>query len=61
VEYVDPHDVNDIRRGLQLVLASPEMAHGLSERGVCRANEFVWKKTGERFLEILGDVVKGTG
>jgi glycosyltransferase involved in cell wall biosynthesis len=51
--YVDPLDVGDIRRALELGLRDVELRRRLSEGGLVRAREFSWERTARDTLAVL--------
>ncbi len=59
---VNPHEVDDIARGIRQVLESPERKHDLIEKGLRRSQLFSWKKTAQETLAIFKNIkyYKGT-
>ncbi len=53
---VDPYSVPSIAEGMQEVLMDEKLRESLVEKGFRRANEFTWKKTAERTLEVYRTV-----
>jgi glycosyltransferase involved in cell wall biosynthesis len=50
--YVDPDDVASIGRGIELMLESPRRTEARRERGRARAEQFSWKETASRVLDV---------
>lgn len=61
VHYVDPLDVDDIRRGLQEMIDSPELLAELSAKGLARAADFSWAKTARNTAEIYRQALAALG
>ena len=53
VAYVDPRDVDDIRRGLAHVLADPQAREVMARRGRERAARFTWAQFTQRTRRAL--------
>jgi len=51
--YVDPLDVEDIRRGLELGLRERELRERLEAGGLDRARTFTWERTARETLAVL--------
>jgi glycosyltransferase involved in cell wall biosynthesis len=51
--YVDPLDVDDIRRGLEQGLVDEALRLRLAEAGRARAETFSWERTARETLEVL--------
>lgn len=50
---IDPHNVEDLRHALALVLSDDVLANELREKGLERASHFSWDKTARKTLEVL--------
>jgi alpha-1,3-rhamnosyl/mannosyltransferase len=59
VEYVDPHNTDNITATLERLLADPERRAELSARARARAAEFSWARTAEITLGVLVDAAQG--
>ncbi len=53
VEYVNPHSVEDMRRGLALVLTDEKYAQELVEKGLIRKDHYSWEKAAQQLLDTL--------
>jgi alpha-1,3-rhamnosyl/mannosyltransferase len=51
--YVDPLDVDDIRRGLEQGLRDPDLRQRLAAAGAERATAFSWERTARETLSVL--------
>jgi len=51
--YVDPFNINDLVRALNLVLNNPDKKHQLISAGLTQSAKFTWQKTAENFQVIL--------
>ncbi len=56
VLYVNPHDVDDIRRAIERVLSDKGLREELKERGIKRAGLFSWSDSARRLLDIIKEV-----
>ncbi len=54
--YVDPHDVEDIRRGIQKVISDRGLREELEKKGMERAKLFSWKASARRLLDVIREV-----
>jgi glycosyltransferase involved in cell wall biosynthesis len=54
---IDPTDENDIAAALHMLGSDASLRRELSTRGVARAAEFSWEKTGRETLAVYEDVV----
>lgn len=52
-ELVDPFDVEDMARGLSLVLGDAEHRRGLIQRGLARAPHFTFDRCGRQTLDVF--------
>jgi glycosyltransferase involved in cell wall biosynthesis len=52
--YCDPHDAQDIMAKVERILDQPDMAAGLVERGLRRAEDYSWRNCALRTLERIG-------
>ncbi len=50
---VEPSDVEGLSRAIERVLGEPELAAAMVEKGLARAREFSWERTGTAVLEGL--------
>lgn len=55
-EFVDPHDVEDIARGIERVLDDQELASELVRRGFDQVSRYEWSNTADDLIEILDSV-----
>jgi glycosyltransferase involved in cell wall biosynthesis len=51
--YVDPRDVEDIRRGLAELMGDQTLRASCAEAGKARAQEFDWTATSHKVLDVL--------
>jgi len=57
VVYVDPNDVDDIRRGIERVFNfSPEVRQEIITKGLAQAKKFSWEKTARETLKVYEEV-----
>ncbi len=54
--YVDPHDVEDIRRGIQKVISDRGLREELRNMGMERVRLFSWKASAHKLLEVIKEV-----
>jgi glycosyltransferase involved in cell wall biosynthesis len=57
---VDPYDVNEIAKAIDLILSNENLRNEMIERGLKQAKKFSWKKTAEETLKVYEDVYKET-
>ncbi len=57
-EYVEPHDVADIARGITKVLSAHAVQEELKCKGRERAAQFSWQKSAEKHMQIFEEVIK---
>jgi len=57
----DPADVTDIARALRAILGSEELRRELARRGLQRAAEFSWERTGRQTLRVYDEVTSRAG
>ncbi|MBD2292138.1 glycosyltransferase family 4 protein [Anabaena sphaerica FACHB-251] len=50
---INPYNVGEITAAMQAIINDLEMRKQLSEKGLKRANQFSWKKTGIATVEVL--------
>jgi len=53
VQYVEPHNVQEIAEKITEVLSDNDLRNALCDRGLKRVEEFSWKKCGRETLEII--------
>jgi len=53
---VDPYNVTSIALGLDQVLANPELAKSLSQKGLEQAKKFNWLTTARDYLKLFHDL-----
>lgn len=51
--YVNPHDVNSIREGLESLLKNPQIKELTIEKQQDRLDNFSWKKSIEKTIEVI--------
>ncbi|MHB1389958.1 MAG: glycosyltransferase family 4 protein [Thermoleophilia bacterium] len=51
--YVNPLDAGELAAAMESVVADPELAASLKQKGLARAAEFSWVKAAEKTMEIL--------
>lgn len=54
--YVNPHDTEDIKRGIERVLTDHSLWQKLSRRGFERVEFFSWQKSAEKISEIIEEL-----
>ncbi len=54
---VDPHNVEEIKVGMERILSSESLQKSLKEKGKQEAERFQWKKSAEDFLNLLIETV----
>ena len=54
----DPHDLDSIANGMFSILSSEEEAFNIGRRGLKRAGDFSWEKTGRKTLDVIHEVVE---
>jgi len=57
--YINPFDVDDLRRGMQLVLDDLDLRSALRGRGLQRARQFSWNRVAARISAVLADAANG--
>ena len=56
--YVNPYDVNDIARGIEIVLKNEELQKELIQKGRKRVKLFSWEKSAKKLIEVIEEVVQ---
>ncbi len=56
-EYFDPSNLNSIKRAINRLLKDEKLRQKLSQKALRRAKDFSWKKTGEKTLAVIKDVM----
>ena len=59
-ELIDPLSIDDIARGLEEVLSSPERTQTLREKGRSRAAQFSVEMQAQSTLDVYAEVLRGT-
>ena len=54
--YVDPLDVNDITKNLELIIKDSELRKKLIEKGYEQVKKFSWEKTAKETLKVLESI-----
>jgi len=54
--YVNPLDVDDIKKNLELIIHNSELRKGLIEKGYEQVRKFSWEKTAKETLKVLEEV-----
>jgi glycosyltransferase involved in cell wall biosynthesis len=57
---VDPHDAEEVAKGMEKCLEDRELREGLSAKGIERAGEFSWEKTAESTFRLYREVLEET-
>lgn len=52
-EYVDPYDPQDIARGMVSIISDSQLREERVRRGLQRSHLFSWRKTAEKHIEIM--------
>lgn len=55
---VDPYSVDDIAAAMARLLNDPSIREELVQKGVERAQEFSWARTGEEYLELYRSLIQ---
>lgn len=55
--YVNPYDINDIARGIELVLKDEELQKELIQKGLKRVKLFSWETSAKKLIEIVEEVL----
>ncbi|AFZ60256.1 glycosyltransferase family 4 protein [Anabaena cylindrica FACHB-243] len=50
---INPHHPGEITAAMQAIINDSEMRKTLSQKGITRANQFSWEKTGQATVEVL--------
>ena len=50
---INPYDTREITAAMQAIINDSELRKQLSEKGLKRANQFSWEKTGKATVEVL--------
>ncbi|MGM3307622.1 glycosyltransferase family 4 protein [Anabaena sp. WFMT] len=50
---INPHHAGEITEAMQAIINDSEMRKTLSQKGITRANQFSWEKTGLATVEVL--------
>lgn len=58
VIYCDPHDINDIKEKIELLLKNRALQKKMIEKGLKRVKSFTWEKCADRHKEIFNEVYK---
>ena len=62
---VDPYSVQEIAQAMRRILADPELAQDLRERGLARAAQFSWERTARETIavyeKVLAERERGSG
>jgi len=56
--YVNALDAAELANAIKAVVTDPELAQSLRDKGYRRAQQFSWKKTAEKTLEILREAAR---
>lgn len=56
--YVDPNDLNDIKKKVERLLKDKSMYKELSKRGIKQAGKFSWQKCADETAKIYKELVK---
>ena len=56
VEYIDPYNVDDIRRGIQKVLTDSDLRKDMVERGKAQLSKFDWDDVAKKVIECYKTV-----
>lgn len=56
--FVDPNNVDSIKKGIDEVMKSPKLREKLSKKGLKQAKKFTWKKTANETLEVYKSIIK---
>ncbi len=51
--YIDPEDVNDIKKKLTTLIKDEKLQKYLIQKGIKRAKEFTWEKSAQKHMEIF--------
>jgi glycosyltransferase involved in cell wall biosynthesis len=53
---VDPYDVNEIAKAIDLILFNENLRNEMIEKGLKQAKKFSWKKTAEEIYEVIKEI-----
>jgi glycosyltransferase involved in cell wall biosynthesis len=53
VVYCDPHDANDIKEKIELVLNDEDLQNELRQKGFENIQRFSWKKSAEKIVKVI--------
>jgi len=56
--FVDPYDIESIRKGIVEVMASESLRKALSEKGLEQARKFTWKITAEETMKVYKSIIE---
>ncbi|MBA2849530.1 glycosyltransferase family 4 protein [Thermosulfuriphilus ammonigenes] len=57
--YVNPHDINDIARGIYTVLKNKDLRDDLIKKGYDRARLYTWHGSAQKMMRLIREVVNG--
>jgi glycosyltransferase involved in cell wall biosynthesis len=57
VHFIDPYNVDDIANGLELLLADADYRRQLSQRALCQAKRYSWKRAAEETIAVYNKVL----
>ncbi|OGK30459.1 hypothetical protein A3F29_00450 [Candidatus Roizmanbacteria bacterium RIFCSPHIGHO2_12_FULL_33_9] len=55
--YVDPYDINDIKKGIKEVLSDEKFRKKMSEKGLMQSKKFSWKRATEETVKVYEKVM----
>lgn len=53
VLYIDPHEYNDLKNKMELLIKNQKIANNLSKKGLVQSKKFNWEKSSHRLYEFL--------
>ena len=56
--YCNPHDIENIKNKMELVLTNVKLQNKLIAKGLKRASEFTWEKSAQEHMDVFEKVLK---
>lgn len=53
VLYVDPYDVSDITRKMNMLINNPDLRNDLKEKGLKQVKKYSWEKSARKVLDLI--------
>ena len=55
--YCDPHDIDDVKNKIELVLRDENLQNSMIQKGIKRAKQFTWKKSADEHMKVFEKVM----